>query len=175
VLVVLAGLPGTGKTTVARLVAAELRAAHIRIDSIDAAFLRTGAAGGEQHGIGVYGAAQAVAEDTLRAGTPVVADAVNAVQAARDAWSNVAARAGAPLCFVELVCSDPAEHRRRVEGRASDLDGLPEPSWADVQMRAYDPWQDARLVVDTAFVDASECASQVLEHLRSDSVGRTAI
>ena len=174
-LVVLAGLPGTGKTTVARLVAAELRAAHIRIDSIDAAFLRAGAAGGERHGIAVYGAAQAVAEDTLRAGTPVVADAVNAVQVARDAWSNVAARAGAPACFVELVCSDPAEHRRRVDGRALDLEGLPELSWADVQARTYDPWQEARLVVDTASVDASACASQVLEHVRSYPVGRTAI
>jgi predicted kinase len=175
VLVVLAGLPGTGKTTVARLVAAELRAAHLRIDSIDAALLRAGAAGGARHGIGVYGAAQAVAEDTLRAGTPVVADAVNAIQVARDAWSNVAARAGAPVCFVELVCSDPAEHRRRVEGRASDLEGLPRLSWADVEARAYDPWQDGRLVVDTASADASACASQVLEYLGSDRVGRTAI
>jgi predicted kinase len=175
VLVVLAGLPGTGKTTIARLVAAELRAAHIRIDSIDAALLRAGAAGGERHGIGVYGAGQAVAEDTLRAGTPVVADAVNAVHAAREAWSTVAARVGAPLCFVELVCSDPAEHRRRVEGRASDLEGLPELSWADVQARAYDPWQEPRLVVDTASIDASACATRVLEHLRSDRVPRTAI
>lgn len=97
------------------------------------------------------------------------------MQAAREAWANVAARVGARVCFVELVCSDPAEHRRRVEGRASDLDGLPELSWADVQARAYDPWQEARLVVDTASADASACASQVLEHLRSDLVGRTAI
>jgi predicted kinase len=134
-----------------------------------------GAAGGERHGIGVYGAAQAVAEDTLRAGTPVVADAVNAVQAARDAWSTLAARVGRPLCFVELVCSDPAEHRRRVEQRGNDLEGLPALAWADVQARAYEPWQEARVVIDTASVDPSACASQVLEHLRSDRVGRTAI
>ena len=41
-LIVFAGLPGTGKTTLARLLAAEVRAAHLRVDAIEAAMKRTG-------------------------------------------------------------------------------------------------------------------------------------
>ena len=39
-LVVIAGLPATGKTTLARPLARELRAAYLRIDTIETAILR---------------------------------------------------------------------------------------------------------------------------------------
>jgi hypothetical protein len=72
-----------------------------------------------------------------------------------------------------LLGSRRAPPARRARG--NDLEGLPALAWADVQARAYEPWQEARVVIDTASVDPSACASQVLEHLRSDRVGRTAI
>lgn len=44
ILIVLAGRPGTGKTTVARGLAAERQAAHVRVDAVEASFgcYRTG-------------------------------------------------------------------------------------------------------------------------------------
>jgi len=39
-LVVLAGQPGTGKTTLARRIASELRAAYLRVDAIETAMIR---------------------------------------------------------------------------------------------------------------------------------------
>jgi predicted kinase len=77
-LVVFGGLPGTGKTTVARLVAARLRAAYLRIDAIEQAMRSAGvlAAPGEVGPAG-YMAAYALAEANLRLGLTVVADCAN--------------------------------------------------------------------------------------------------
>jgi predicted kinase len=71
-----------------------------------------------------YRAAEAVAEDNLRLGRDVVGDCVNDWTAARDGWQAAGERAGAMVVWVEIICSDAAEHRRRVETRVGDVAGL---------------------------------------------------
>jgi hypothetical protein len=80
----------------------------------------------------------------------VVADAVNALKIARDGWRDVAARASVRMVEVEVVCSDAAEHRRRVEARSADIPGLRLPTWQDVLARPYEAYDRPRIVVDTA-------------------------
>jgi predicted kinase len=143
VLVVFAGLPGTGKTTLARLVAARLRAALIRVDAIEASVVRCGLA---EPPVGVIGylVAHEVATSCLRVGTPVVVDAVNPVPEARAGWPALAANEAVPLRVVEVTVPDTAEHRRRVESRRSDLAGLTVPTWEQVTSNGYRPWDEAR-------------------------------
>lgn len=43
-LIVIGGLPGIGKTTLARLLAARLGAVHLRVDTIEQAIVRAGLA-----------------------------------------------------------------------------------------------------------------------------------
>ncbi|MFE5683837.1 AAA family ATPase [Streptomyces sp. NPDC056512] len=43
-LIVIGGLPGTGKSTLARLLAARIGAVHLRIDTIEQAIVRSGLA-----------------------------------------------------------------------------------------------------------------------------------
>jgi predicted kinase len=152
-LVVLVGESGTGKTTLARMVATELRAAHIRLDAIQSAVLRSNVASAS-FGLVGYLVAYEIAAGCLAVSTPVVVDAVSAVPNARRGWADVAATAGVPLRMVEVTLSDSALHRRRVESRVSDLAGLRAPSWADVCARTYEPWDEERdgprLVVDNA-------------------------
>jgi predicted kinase len=146
VLIVLSGLPGTGKTTIARELARVMDAVHLRIDSIEQV-LRD--AGIDVEGEG-YAVAGAVAGDNLRLGRTVIADCVNPWQLTRDTWRDVARRAGVSALEVEVVCSDRAEHRRRVETREPDLAGHRVPSWQEVLDRDYHPWDRDRLVIDTA-------------------------
>jgi predicted kinase len=87
----------------------------------------------------------------------VVADSVNASGMTREAWRAVAATAGASAVEVEVVCSDTAEHRRRVEQRRSDIAGLKLPSWAEVEAREYHPWLRERIVIDTAGRSLDAC------------------
>ena len=157
-LVVLSGLPGVGKTTVARELAVALGAVHVRIDSIEQA-LRN--AGWEIEAEG-YRVAYAVAEDNLRLGRSVVADCVNPWPLTRGEWRSVGDRARARVVDVELVCSDAKEHRRRVESRATDLSGHRLPTWSEVVRRDYRPWDTDRLVIDTARLNPEDSVRRIL-------------
>ncbi len=148
VLVVFGGLPGVGKTTIASRLAAETGAVFLRIDVIEMALHDDGV---EVEGQG-YAVAYALADSNLRLGASVVADCVNPVPLTREAWRAVAARAGARLVEVEVICSDLAEHRRRVEARITDLPGFVPPTWDEVVGRDYQARDDDPLVIDTAVV-----------------------
>jgi predicted kinase len=159
-LLALGGLPGTGKSTIARRLAAELGATWLRIDTIEQALRDCGTlhAGVLTEG---YAVAYRLAEDNLRAGGTVVADSVNPLAVTRDAWVCVAARAGVPLVEVEVTCSDVAEHRRRVEARTNEIAGLRLPTWSEVLGRQYDPWSRPRIVIDTAVLTADMAVATV--------------
>jgi predicted kinase len=137
-LVVFAGLPGSGKSVLARGVADAIGATYLRIDSIESAIVST-LMPYRDNPVG-YVVAERVAADQLVARRDVVADAVNGVAAARAGWAALAARTRATLCFVEVRCSDAAEHRRRVETRKPEMPGQGVPTWEQVQRRRYEPW-----------------------------------
>lgn len=159
-LIVFGGLPGGGKTTIARALAGRISASHLRIDAIEQA-MRDALGLGADVGPAGYGVAMAVAAGNLGGGRAVVADCVNPVAATRAAWVAVARRAGVPILQVEVICSDPAEHRRRVEGRASDIPGLVQPDWAAVMARHYEPWAGADLMLDTARLSVGTAVATV--------------
>lgn len=167
-LIVFGGLPGTGKTTVARQVARACGATYIRIDAIEQAIRSANMLSCEVGPEG-YMVAYALSGSNLSLGQSVVADSVNPLAITRDAWRSVAASAAVPIIEVEIVCSDITEHRRRVESRTVDIPGLTPPSWAAVMAREYDPWLEAHLVIDTAAVTPEEAAAQVVAAARQNS------
>lgn len=153
-LVVLSGLPGVGKTTVARHLSADIGAVHVRLDTIEAAMTASGlidrAGGWDAVPDAGYRVGNGIAVDFLTAGQHVVADSVNPLGVTRQAWAETARAACATLIEVEVHCSDRELHRTRVEARTSDIDGLTVPTWQQVQDRAYEPWGHPVLRVDTA-------------------------
>jgi predicted kinase len=154
VLVAFGGLPGVGKTTIARALARQLGAVHLRIDTIEYAIRESGVLNGTVDAAG-YETAYAVAEDNLRLGLTVIGDSVNPLPITRSAWRDVARRAGVPIVEVEVTCSDKAEHRRRVETRGTDFPGWTL-TWQEVVDRDYRPWDRERVVIDTATAGVDE-------------------
>jgi predicted kinase len=140
---VFVGRPGTGKTTLARLTSAELSAANLRIDAIEAAIFRGGLEKPPFTVVG-YAIAHEVAAASLKAGVHVVVDAVSGNPDARAGWAALAAECGVELRVIEVEVSDPDEHRRRVEARKSDIEGLVVPTWAQVMALVYEPWDTER-------------------------------
>ena len=145
-LLILGGLPATGKTSIAGGLARAIKAVHLRIDSIEQAMRNSGVVVSGPEG---YVVAYAIAEDNLRLGHTVIADSVNPIEVTRAAWRQVAQRAGTRCVEIEIVCSDLAEHRRRAETRRADIAGHRLPTWQAILDREYEPWQ-ANIVVDTA-------------------------
>ena len=161
-LIILGGLPATGKTTIARLLAACLGAVHLRIDTIEEAILAARPSQTERGPEG-YLVAYGIAEDNLKLGLIVIADCVNALDIAREAWRSVAVRAARPAVEIEVTCSDAEVHRRRLEARE---DGLHELSWQAIVDRPYDLWEETSVVVDTAMKSAQTIVDDLVEILR---------
>ena len=162
-LVVVGGLPAVGKTVVCRALLRERRMTWLRVDSIEQALRDSGEMLPGAPGGAGYWAAAAVAADVLPTGGDVLVECVNPLPVTRRLWARTAAGAGAALLGVELVCSDAAEHRRRVEQRVSDIDGLVLPDWRAVLRRDYEPWPEADLRADTAREAPARLARTVVE------------
>ena len=164
-LIIIGGMSGAGKTTIARELARQIGAVHIRIDSIEQAIRDSGERWQSIHQEG-YRVGYAVAEDNLRVGRTVIADSVNPLTVTRDAWLAVAARAHVNAIEIEITCSDPAEHRQRVETRVSDIAGLQPPTWEEVITRNYELWNRKHLVIDTA----GQSVTQTVRNLRIENL-----
>ncbi|MEV1009139.1 AAA family ATPase [Streptomyces sp. NPDC049881] len=165
-LVIICGLPAAGKKTLARALARRTGGVHLRVDTIEQAIVRSGLAA-QPLGPAGYAVAYALAEEHLRQGLTVIAESVNPLAVTRDAWRDVAGRAGVPVLEAEIVCSDPAEHRRRAEHRTVDIPDLALPTWEAIVGRAYEPWDREHLVVDTAGRDVAACVADLIRGLPS--------
>ncbi|MFF2951683.1 AAA family ATPase [Kitasatospora sp. NPDC057965] len=169
-LIATAGLPGAGKSSVAGELGRKLAAPVVSVDPIEAAMWRAGVARSQPTGLAAYVVAETVADGVLALGQSVIVDAVNAVEEARAQWRALASRHGVPVRFIEVVCSDPAVHRRRLDGRSRGIEGFPEPTWEAVERRReeFAPWADHRLVLDSV-LDLSRNTATALEYLAAAS------
>ncbi len=148
VLVVIGGLPATGKSTIATALASRTATPYVRVDRIEQAIVAWSPLSHPLGPVG-YAVAYELALEQLQLGLDVIVECVNPVAVTRDGWLGTAATASSGLIEVEVICSDEAEHRDRVETRTSDVDGLAKPTWSAVVRREYEPWTREHMVIDT--------------------------
>ena len=148
-LIVFSGLPGSGKSTLARLLAEDTGATQIRIDEIEQA-LRDANPPGTDIGAEGYLQGYKLAGQALSEGRPVIADAVNAVELAREGWRQVARAHAVPIIEIAITCSKPDEHRHRLESRQTDIPGLRDVSWEQASLRAFEPNPYLDIQLDTS-------------------------
>ncbi len=150
VLVLLCGLPATGKSVVGRYLAGRLRAAFLRsdvrrkvLDGVTPATRVRGDAARELYSAEgkarTYGSLLETALADLEAGRPVVVDATFARRADRAEFVAAATRSGSPYLLVVVETPD-AVIRERLARRETDAS---EPSDADlaVYLRARDAFE----------------------------------
>src|ERR1043165_8989802 len=108
-LYIFSGLPGSGKTTLAQILARRVNAIYLRIDTIEQALREFCSLNVEGEG---YRFLYRVAADNLRLGISVVADSCNPIELTRREWEQIASEAGAQYVNIEGVCSDLQQHRK---------------------------------------------------------------
>ncbi len=147
ILYIFSGLPGSGKSTLATQLSKHIGAAYLRVDTIEQALK-------DICGLTIYAEgyklAYRLAADNLKQGMCVIGDSCNSVTESRIDWEKTAIDANAEYINIEVVCSDPIEHKFRVENRSSPIDGLILPTWEKVKSREWQTWNSKILSIDTA-------------------------
>jgi predicted kinase len=163
----MAGLPGSGKTAIAELIGAKLLKPVVSVDPLESAILRAGIDADQPTGLAAYLVAETLAETVMRAGHGVIVDAVNAVDPAREQWVALAERAGEDLVFIEVVCSDVALHRSRLEARERHLPHMSEPSWHAVEqsLDEYADWSGVSGDIKRITIDSVEPLDSLVQQV----------
>ena len=164
-LISMAGLPGAGKSTIGQVLAGRLNQPVISVDPIESAILRAGIDSEQPTGLAAYLVARTLAATMLESGRSVIVDAVNAVLPAREQWVGLAARHGNTLSFIEVVCSDPAVHRERLEARKRNIPHINEPTWNAVEQRLdeYAEWEGPSAAADRITLDSMEPLGTIVD------------
>ncbi|MGY3928532.1 AAA family ATPase [Aeromonas simiae] len=163
-LIIFSGLPGSGKSTIARALAQRVGAVYLRIDTIEQA-LRDAEQAEREMGPAGYVVAYGLARENLALGSIVITDSVNPIPLTRDAYHDIARSVGVPYLDIEVVCSNPSLHRERVEKRKVDIEGLVLPDWQAVINRHYEPWDRERLILDSAVLSVAQSVEQIVAAL----------
>lgn len=151
-LIVMSGLPGAGKSTIAERIGRANKWPVLSVDPIESSILQAGVQQSFETGLAAYVIAQTLARENLRLGLSVIVDAVNSLEVGREMWRSVAHETGARIRVIECVCRDTSLHRARVEARRRDLPGFEVLSWATVETRRneFEPWNEPRIILDTS-------------------------
>ncbi|MDX8028968.1 ATP-binding protein [Lentzea sp. BCCO 10_0856] len=166
--VLVAGIPGTGKSTLAESLARQLKTPIFSMDWVMGSLVLARAITDENAESVVDLQLTSLVARHVQLGIDVVVDAAGHTREVRDQWRELTERLGGVFVGVECVCSDEQVHRERVEGRSRGIPGwhatVP---WQHVErMRGlWEPWEEDHLVLDSAVESPDSSVKRVLEVL----------
>lgn len=170
VAILVAGVPGAGKSTLAEGLARALRAPVFSIDWQLGALTPFRVLTNENAGPIAEMLLIAAQARQLQLGLDAVLDALGHQAVDRSRYRDVAENLGGRFVGVECTCSDEMLHRSRVEGRDRGIPGWkPTVAWEHVlRMKArWEPWVEPHLVLDSAKQGPEEMLELALDEVRS--------
>ncbi len=160
------GVPGSGKSTIARALGAELHAVVLDKDVVKAALLTNGIAEA-QAAPGAYEVYFDLADAFVRQGHSIILDNPVFWPRVEARWRELCERHRAPLLMIECVCADVDELACRLATRNA-LVSQPREPFAQRTQPGYAPTCD-RLVLDTT-QPLDDLIAEALAYLRRAGV-----
>ena len=152
-LIIVSGLPGTGKSTLAEAVGRYFGIPVFAKDWLEASLLQSGLKSTDESrslGHAGYELLTVLTRRQLMLGQSVIVDSVAATKTIRAEWRKLAKRYQAEWRVIECVCSNESIHQARLNVRRRRIPGWHELEWSEVERvkRHYIPWRSAHLTLD---------------------------
>jgi predicted kinase len=158
-LILIAGLPGTGKTTIARAFAARCGAVHLNSDALRRELGLMGHYSPEDK-MRVYDMLLMRADEALKAGKIVVVDSTFYKKNIREPFEHLAERNNVPLKWVEIQAGESVLRERLSKPRSdSEADYTVYEKIRDQQ----EPFPEERLVLNSE-QETPESAAEKIQH-----------
>jgi predicted kinase len=151
--IIFAGLPGTGKSTLAERVARTVRAPDFSGDwlmgGLEPAHAALARLNRSEYLAAWFGLLRTLVTRQLMLDQSAIVEGLDS-DSQFVLWRETADQFAARLSLIECVCSDDAVHRARIEGRVRGIPGWHEVGWDHVErMRAeWPPLTADRLIID---------------------------
>lgn len=160
-LVLVSGLPGTGKTRISAELASRLDAVHISSDAIRMEMLEKRTYSEEEKAL-VYSEMLSRVSRSLSEGRNVVADATFYKEGLRRKMKEAAENAGADFFLVECILGEETL-KKRISSRRG---GKSEAKYAEylIVKKAFEPFTEERITIDTS-LPARESVENILRHV----------
>lgn len=128
-IIVVCGIPATGKSTLASALSKELDLLFLSKDKLEATLVKNNAVVVSQlNGIG-YALLEEIALSEVSAGRSVIIDCIAPMKRAKKYWASFEEQT---VKYIECICSDKDLHKNRLESRIRNIQGWYELTWADV-------------------------------------------
>jgi len=146
-LILISGLPGTGKSRISRELSSKLGAVHISSDSIRKKMLKKRTYSEEEKAM-VYSEMVSQVSSSLSEGKNVIADATFYKESLRKQMREAAEKAGTDFFLVECILSEEAA-RERISSRTG---GDSEAKYGEylIVKKAFEPIREERITIDTS-------------------------
>jgi predicted kinase len=165
-LVLFSGLPGTGKTALARRVARHLHIPLLAKDRIQSVLRVRGLA--DRTTPDGYHLMFDLADEQLSLGVSVVLDAVFPMEGFRSAACDIARRNNADFCPIYCYCSDQSVWRERMKGREQYVPNWTPVGWEAVErlQAMYESWDSETTLFVDSLNDFEDNLVLILEWIR---------
>jgi len=166
-LVVLSGLPGSGKSHLAREIAARYSLAVLASDALRRTLVKRPTYSPKESAR-LFAAVHALLEDLLRGGVPVLLDATNLKETHRRPLYEIAERTGARLLLVDVRAGEGVVRQRLNARRARENPADRSEATIEVyemMRQEAEPIERPHFVVDTAVDDLTPAVDSIVSEL----------